>query len=107
MQIDDGQWEAHSKAMAESGLSRAEYCRKHGVDYGRLFRWQQRQAKTRSKPKARAFVRARPAPTSQPKSVDGARGARLVTPSGAALEFHPSADPRWIGRVLAELGGAK
>ena len=44
------QWEAHLKAAAKSGLSRAEYCRRHNLSYhamgywhGKLFREDSRQ----------------------------------------------------------------
>jgi hypothetical protein len=98
-------WEEHVKALAASGLSRAEYCRQHGLRYKQLYCWQGRLSTAGTKSKA--FVRAKPAPVV--KAVAAASrslsGARLVTKTGAALEFEASTDPRWLARVIAELGG--
>jgi hypothetical protein len=35
-------WEAHVKAQGQSGLSRAEYCRRHNVSYHALAYWQRK-----------------------------------------------------------------
>ena len=102
-----GYWEEQVKAFAASGLSRAAFCRQHGLRYNRLYAWQGRLAKASAPTKAKAFVRAKAAPARAVRDDGGPRGARLVTASGIALEFQASTDPRWIARVLAELGGAR
>ena len=35
-------WQAHVKAIAQSGLSRAEYCRRHNLSYHALAYWQRK-----------------------------------------------------------------
>ncbi len=35
-------WEAHLKAAAKSGLSRAEYCRRHNLSYHAMGYWHKR-----------------------------------------------------------------
>ncbi len=36
-------WQAHVKALADSGLSRREYCRRHHLAYHRLTYWVRKQ----------------------------------------------------------------
>ena len=35
-------WQAHIKALSESGLSRAEYCRQQKLSYHALIYWQRK-----------------------------------------------------------------
>ena len=35
-------WQVHVKALANSGLSRAEYCRRHDISYHALTYWQRK-----------------------------------------------------------------
>jgi len=36
-------WQAHVKALEKSGLSRAEYCRRHKISYHALTYWQRKK----------------------------------------------------------------
>lgn len=43
-------WQVHVKAMEESGLSRAEYCRRRNLSYHALGYWLRKLAKPIAKP---------------------------------------------------------
>ena len=103
--IDRGGWTAHVSALASSNLSRAEYCRQHGLRYNQMIRWQSRLAKAGVSKKSKAFLLAKVAPRKTQADLSSGTCARIVTRSGAALELGASADPRWIALVIAELGG--
>ena len=40
-------WAADVEAWMKSGLSKAAFCREHGLDYARFFYWASRQAENR------------------------------------------------------------
>ena len=40
-------WAADVEAWVESGLSKAAFCREHGLDYARFFYWASRHAENR------------------------------------------------------------
>ena len=39
-------WQAHVNALAKSGLSRAEYCRRYNLSYHTMTYWQRKLAKS-------------------------------------------------------------
>jgi len=41
-------WLAHADAQVKSGLSRAEYCRRHELSYHTLTYWQKKSSRTKS-----------------------------------------------------------
>jgi hypothetical protein len=43
-------WQAHVKAMTQSGLSRAEYCRRRDLSYHAFTYWQRKLAKPSNNP---------------------------------------------------------
>jgi len=42
-------WQAHVNAVAKSGLSRAEYCRRHTLSYHALSYWHRKLSRSSSK----------------------------------------------------------
>lgn len=42
-------WQAHVKALTNSGLNRAEYCRQHGLSYHALTYWNRKLSSQTSK----------------------------------------------------------
>ena len=42
-------WEAHLRAAAKSGLSRAEYCRRHNLSYHAMSYWHRRLSQENSR----------------------------------------------------------
>ena len=100
-------WQDHLEKYRASGLSRPAYCKEHGLKIHHLV-YQLKQHKPGGKrpvAKGGAFAKAVAAKV-PPAAPAKAGGARLVISSGVVLEFQPSTDPRWIARVLGELGGA-
>lgn len=43
-------WQTHIKAMEQSGLSRAEYCRRRNISYHALIYWQRKLTKPSTNP---------------------------------------------------------
>ena len=93
-------WSRHVAAAEGSGLSRAAYCRQHGLDYGTFRRWARRMAtESPARSDAQALVPLRVS-TRQDDS-DGA--LRLEVGAGAMLTLPRSIDLRWLAALLREL----
>jgi hypothetical protein len=97
-------WQQHIMSHQESGLSRSEYCKKHGLKVHRLTYQIQRQKKLGGAVKPSAFARV---VVSQPPivTIPGAYYARLLLAGGTSLELGPTADPVWIAKLLIQLKG--
>lgn len=50
------QWQAHVKAMIQSGLSRAAYCRQQDLSYHALTYWQRKLEKAKTSAQSQALV---------------------------------------------------
>jgi len=97
-------WQQHIKSHQESGLSRPEYCRKHGLKLHQFTYQIQRLQKPSNAAKPCAFARvvvneAIVSANSLPFS------ARLVLASGMCIELSPAADPAWIAKLLIQMKG--
>ena len=94
-------WQAHVKALAESGFSRSEYCRRHNLSYHALTYWVRKQgANPESKPPlALVEVPVRSAlPVRRPQAA-----LRLHLASGRMLEIEPDFDQATLDRILTVL----
>jgi transposase-like protein len=94
-------WQAHVKALAESGFSRSEYCRRHNLSYHALTYWVRKQgSSTKSKPLlALVEVPVRSAlPVRHPEAA-----LRLHLASGRMLEIEPDFDQTALDRILTVL----
>jgi len=94
-------WQAHVKALAESGFSRSEYCRRHNLSYHALTYWVRKHgANIKSKPLlALVEVPVRSVlPVRRPQAA-----LRLHLASGAMLEIEPDFDQVALGRTLTVL----
>ena len=95
---------AHQQHIArwrDSGLSRAAYCRQHGLVYHTTRRWG-RPVDAPEVPQAGAsgFIEVlRPAAVITP-SPSGTM-ATVSWPTGATLRIPTGVDPQWIGRLIA------
>ena len=92
-------WIEHLKQWRQSGRSRLEYCREHGVKDHQLRYWAGRLAAA-SKSSRPSFVKAVTAASPIPPT-SGA--ARLLLPTGVVIEFSAATDPAWIVRVAQEV----
>lgn len=92
-------WQTHVKALATSGFSRREYCRRHNLSYHTLTYWVRKQRITPVKP-ALALVEV---PVCPLPLRSGAAALRLHLDSGRMLEIDPDFDDAALDRVLTVL----
>lgn len=75
------------RALDQSGLSMAEYCRRRGLSYGTVATW-----RSIARRASAAFVEVEPEVTTVPLSAAAAAGgglcAELVLPGGAVLRIY-------------------
>ena len=93
----DDQRDHHVTRWRASGLSRAAYCREHGLAYHNFLSWTKQSAvPTRAEPSG--FIEVlRPAVS----TAEHASLATLTLPSGIILRVAAGMDADWIGRVIA------
>jgi hypothetical protein len=94
-------WQAHVKALAESGFSRREYCRRHTLSYDALTYWVRKQEAIAPSDPLPALVEV-PVCSALPVRRPGA-ALRLHLASGAMLEIEPDFDQAALGRILTVL----
>lgn len=99
-------WQEHADRFRKSGLSRLEYCRENGIKDHQFRYWIPRLLEKQSAKKsgfAKAVVSEEP--TFAKQEIKNGVDARLTAGSGTILEFHSSADPRWIALIVSAIGG--
>lgn len=93
-------WQAHVKALAVSGFSRREYCRRHNLSYHALTYWVRKQGVTPVNPPL-ALVEVPVAPSVPWRSGDAA--LRLHLGGGRMIEIDSDFDAAALARVLTVL----
>jgi hypothetical protein len=88
----------HVKALAQSGLSRAEYCRQHNLSYHAMIYWQKKLSRT-----------VRGTTTLVPITIGGNRHSRHQTemkinlPGGWSVELGDNFSPKALSSLLTIL----
>jgi hypothetical protein len=77
-------WQTHVKAFRQSGLSRAEYCRRHSLSYHALTYWCRKTPKSSNTTQPTTNLVPIPFPLPQP--------LRTATDDRASLRLHVSED---------------
>lgn len=107
-------WRRVLARQEQSGLTRAAFCRRDGIQEGALS-WWARELSKRSKP--RCPVRKAPQPKHTQRSAfvpvrviqavprNGTSAVEVVTRSGHIVRLHPDFDPGTLRKVLAALEG--
>ena len=96
-------WQAHIKALSESGLSRAEYCRQHQLSYHALVYWQRKYSRQDNQSVTLVPVALPPASArigSQP--VDA--GLKILLPGQIAIAVADHFSPTTLVKLLKLLG---
>lgn len=96
-------WWRHVTKYKASGQSRAEYCREHRLKIHQLA-YHVRQLNKQVGRDQNPFAKVKVADT---PSVHRSAAARLVLVNGVAVEFENGADPAWIARLVAAVGGGQ
>lgn len=107
MRLSSANRQAHVELWRDSGLSRAEYCRRAGLAYHQLTAWLQRDGQQRGRGDAAAaddflLIRDRPV---RDEPTPGDASALVVLAGGIRLRFGSGCAARWVAQVLAELRG--
>lgn len=91
-------WQVHVKALAESGLSRAEYCRRQKLSYHAMIYWQRKLSRNNSS--TNSLV-----PICIDMGKEQAHGAQLQVnlPGGLSIEVRNNFSSRTLTRLLATL----
>lgn len=98
---DKAFWLRHVSAANQCSFSKAEYCRRNGLNAKTFCRWAQRLRSEESavEPTLQALV-----PVSVRTGLDASTTRlNLQLGSGAVLQLPGSVDARWLGRMLREM----
>lgn len=99
-----GFWQVQLAEQQVSGLSRREYCRRHGLKLHQFNYQLKRSRKSEGKASGSAFARVL---VGEPLAAKAeAFSARLNLGGGISLDLDSRTDPRWLSGLLRELGGA-
>lgn len=94
-------WLAHVRALAESGFSRREYCRRHQLSYDCLTYWVRKHRSGAESAQLPALVEVALRPELAPRRSSAA--LRLHLGCGRMLEIEPDFDPDALVAVLGAL----
>ena len=89
----------HITQWRASGLSRAAYCRQHGIVYHTTRSWNKPTEEGSRQTEPQGFIEVlRPTTTITESTSPG--HATIAFPRGAVLRIPVGADPQWVGRVI-------
>jgi len=92
-------WAAHIKAYDNSGLTVAEYCRRHGLSYHAFRYWKKKQEKSPSVPVV-PFVEVG---RIQPKSNTTRFCLKINVPGGYSIDVSDGFSSSTLARVISVL----
>jgi len=92
-------WQAHLNAAEKSGLSRAEYCRRHGLSYHAMCYWHKRLSRKSSQQK---FVPVKMALIRNEDRQDET-GLRVILPGKLSVSVGNNFSPATLDRLLTVL----
>ncbi len=96
------QWQAHVKALQKSGLSRAEYCRRHNLSYHALTYWQRKLHRSDQPPVLVQVPMVQPANSNLDQQKCSGVSIRL---NRMSIELGEQFSPVVLHKVLAVLEG--
>jgi len=94
-------WQTHVKAQEKSGLSRAEYCRRHDLSYHALTYWQRKLSGP-----SRQHTQLIPVPverTTQQYQPGLSSGIKILLNNRIAIEVAEEFSPKTLNRILSVL----
>jgi hypothetical protein len=92
-------WEAHLKAAAKSGLSRAEYCRRHHLSYHAMGYWHKRLSRDNSR---QTFVPVKMALIRNEEHRDES-GLKIILPGKMSIAVGNKFSSATLDRLLTTL----
>lgn len=97
-----GFWIAHVEGVGAGTMSKAAYCRRHGLDYKTLLRWVRRVRSGNAGTKAAAALV--PITLREAAPTDHAALTLRVGPQ-VSLSLPASIDAQWLGTLLRQVAG--
>lgn len=97
-------WQAHIKALKESGLSRAEYSRQYNLSYHSLTYWHKKLSKSNKGKVSLVPVTAIHGMKRKSMSSDQAQ-LKVILPGKFAIEVGDNFSPATLDKLLTVLGG--
>ena len=97
----DARWRDHIDRYRASGLSKVEYCRKHGMSDHALDYWLKKFKDARHTQQPASFVRVDIPPVAR------ARGLRLSLPGGVTVDVADDFDVAQVAKLIVAIGGRK
>lgn len=94
-------WHAHVNALSLSGLSRAEYCRQHGLSYHAMTYWWRRLSTPKEPASMLVPVSFHPHSHKQRQAAN--ESIRVILTTGISIEVQDSFSERTLTRLLAVL----
>lgn len=94
-------WQAHVNALARSGYSRSEYCRRHNLSYHALTYWVNKQPASNKATPRLALIEVSN-PLAEPMRRTEA-ALRLHLGGNLMIEIEPDFDDATLGRILTVL----
>jgi len=95
-------WQAHVKALHQSGLSRAEYCRQHNLSYHALTYWHRKISRPRSNVTSLVPITIGHFKGQNPTQPDRA-ALKIILPGRLSVEVSDNFSPATLSRLLATL----
>lgn len=97
-----GFWIAHVEGVGAGTMSKAAYCRRHGLDYKTLLRWVRRVRSGNADTKAAGALV--PITVREASPIDRAALTLRVGPQ-VWLSLPATIDAQWLGALLREVTG--
>jgi len=95
-------WQAHIQALEKSGLSRAEYCRRHNISYHAMTYWLRKNRKRNTSQPTLVPVPFQAGLHTPPPSSSG-NVVRVVLPGEVVVEVNDNFSPSTLASVLSVL----
>jgi len=96
-------WRAHLQALGKSGLSRAEYCRRHDLSYDAMTYWLRKNLKGDSSQQPTLVPVALQSRMNGPVQNSSGNVVRVVLPGEVVVEVNDNFSPSTLASVLSVL----
>jgi len=96
-------WQAHIQALKKSGLSRAEYCRRHGLSYDAMTYWLRKNIKGNGNQQPTLVPVPLQSRINEPTQSSSGNVVRVVLPGDVAVEVSDNFAPSTLANVLSVL----
>ena len=101
-QLSQHHWQAHVKALKQSGLNRAEYCRQYNLSYHALTYWSRKLSSPSSSKSTLVPVPLIPG-IRQNSVQTGSAALKIILPGSIFIEVGDNFSPVTLTRLLTTL----